>query len=123
EHLSRLGRDVVRDQRAARVEDIAGNLVAAGCARTDAREEQQIADAARVRIRADRRGRGIGRGAVVHRLWHGLIPRVDCPATPWLQVWEVDGSCGKLVRDSLGALTVITWLPIRWPRSSVIVSR
>ena len=67
ENLAGLRRDVMGDQGAARIAHVAGNPVAAGRARTDPGQEQQVAHAPRVWIRANRGGRGIGGGAFAHR--------------------------------------------------------
>jgi hypothetical protein len=39
-----------------------------------------------------------------------------------LQVPDCEGFGDILVRDSPGVSTVMVWVPMRWPRSSVMLS-
>jgi len=75
EYLAALRLDVVAQQAPLGIVDIAGNRVAAGHARTHAGEKQQVADAARVRIRADRSGSRIGAHDIAHRGSAGPVVR------------------------------------------------
>ena len=118
EHLARLRGDVMADQLSARVVHVAGDGVVAGRARADAREEKQIADAARVRVCADRRGCGLGRGAVVHG-WHGMD---GCEDAVVAQPVPMESGCANPTEDVAG-LIVIVWVPMRCPCSSLIVRR
>ena len=58
--------DVVTDQPPAGIVDVAVDAIIAGIARSDAGQEQQVVCTARVRVLADRPGRGAGMDRVAH---------------------------------------------------------
>jgi hypothetical protein len=82
EHRARLRFDVVPADTAVGEVFVAGDRVRGGVAGTDAGEEQQVADAACVRIHADGGGRGLGLDADVGgRGAHALALECRRPAS------------------------------------------
>ena len=75
----RLRLDVVADQAACVIVAVSGNRVGGGIARADAGQEQQVADAVRVRVMAHGLGRAAGMDAAT-----AMPPSMQRPSKPFL---------------------------------------